>query len=781
MPEPSIPEPSEAPTQATRDVAALRVPPARPEPREVPVGELLADRYRLERLAGQGGIGRVYEATDTRLNRRVAVKFIGAAGDEAARESVVTEARAMAGLSHPNLCRVLEAVLEADQPFIVMEWVEGVDLRGAVRTLGLSQRVSLFLQIVDAVAAMHAAGLTHRDLKPGNILLNRRGEPVIVDFGLASGGTRPETPAGGTPGYAAPEQFDEPPAASPRSDVYALGVVLFELLTNRAPFTAASHQELLRLQRSADPPAPESLVADLPAGLQRISLAALERDPALRYADAEEMALDLRRHLRGETVLARPTVLAARFEAQLEEQLERARHWEKQGLITREESRSLYRQLSALMRPDSPWIIDSRKLTTSQVGLYLGGWMTLLAITVGLWRAWEELAPFTRVAAPAAVTAALYALGAWLHSRQTRRFALGYLITASLATPALIWVFFRETGWLSAGGKGMGAMELFASAGLFNDQMLAISGGWLVTACVLRIATGSGAFTFTGAVAAILAWASLFLSSGGLAEPIGESTWAHLGARFALLGVVGVILGTRLSGQEESIARELGRQNLRRHDSWPVLTTGVFSLALGLGAWGYFDPQSYGYPEFLAGADAPTLALRALAFIGNGCVLIVTAALLGRRWSAARDRLASLLRWVIPSHFLGALLAMEHTRLGGAWLAWLLGLSVLSVLLCFVSVLKQWKPFLINGLVYIAVAYARAFDRVDSEFNHSPRLRLALFIGLAAVGLFIMIAAWKLPDWLAGTTTWLWLQSARRKISKRIANDPLFGDSAGPR
>jgi hypothetical protein len=166
--------------------------------------------------------------------------------------------------------------------------------------------------------------------------------------------------------------------------------------------------------------------------------------------------------------------------------------------------------------------------------------------------------------------------------------------------------------------------------------------------------------------------------------------------------------------------------------------------------------------------------------MGNGFALVVAAATLGRRWSAARDRLSSLLRWVIPSHFLGALLALEHTRLGGAWLVWLLAVAALAIILCFVSVLKQWKPFLVNGLIYLAIAYARAFDRVTSEFQDSPRLRLALFGGLGVLGLFVMIAAWKLPDWLAGTRTWLWLQSARRKISKRIANDPLFGDSAGP-
>jgi predicted Ser/Thr protein kinase len=767
--------PSEAPTHPGPNT------PQR-DPAHAPLaGTLLAGRYRLERLAGEGGMGRVFEATDTRLNRRVAVKLLATTSDAATRDQLMNEARAMAGLSHPHLCRVLEAVLDdGDHPFLVMEWIEGVDLRAAVKGLALQQRTGLFVQIVDAVAAMHAAGLTHRDLKPGNILLNRRGEPVIVDFGMAhrtaGGGELP----GGTPGYAAPEQFEDPPRSSARSDVYSLGVILYELLTNRAPYAADTPVELLRLQRGSDPPVPESLAPDLPAGLQRISLAALEREPAQRYADAEEMGEDLRRHIRGETVLARPTMLAARFEAQIEEQLERAKHWESQGLITREESRALYRQLTGLLRPDSPWIIDSRKLTTSQVGLYLGGWMTLLAITIGLWRTWDELSSLVRILAPALVTGSLYALGAWLHSRQTRRFALGYLITASLATPALLWVVLRETGWLSAAGNGMGDMELIATPGLFNLQLLAITGVWALTSFLLRLATGSGAFTFTGAAAATLTWGAYFLVDDGLKQPVGDATWAELGFRFAVLGAIGVTAGTWLSGQEESIARELGRQNLRRHDSWPLLTTGIVSLLIGLAAWAWFAPETYRFPAWFAGADATNTALRGVAFMGNGFALVVAAATLGRRWSAARDRLSSLLRWVIPSHFLGALLALEHTRLGGAWLVWLLAVAALAIILCFVSVPKQWKPFLVNGLIYLAIAYARAFDRVTSEFQDSPRLRLALFGGLGVLGLFVMIAAWKLPDWLAGTRTWLWLQSARRKISKRIANDPLFGDSAGP-
>lgn len=746
-------------------------------------GQVIADRYRLDRLAGIGGMGRVFEATDTKLNRRVALKFISTATDGSLHEALMLEARTMAGLSDPNLCRVLEAVIDAPDPFIVMEWVDGVDLRTAAKSLSLTQRIALFVRIVEAVSAMHDEGLTHRDLKPGNILLNRRGEPVIVDFGLAGHTAKGDLKSGGTPGHAAPEQFDEPPSISARCDVYSLGVILFELLTLRPPFAGASHTELLTLQRSSDPPVPESIVPDLPAGLQRICLQAIERDPALRYADANELLEDVRRHLRGETVLARPSMLAARFEAQIEEQLERARHWESQGLITREESRRLYRHLTGLMRPDSPWIIDSRRLTTSQVGLYLGGWMTLLAITVGLWFSWDDLSSTLHIAVPAVVTTVLFALGAILHVRQMKRYALGFLLTASIATPALVWVILRETGLLGTAADTSPNTQIFEDAGpgFMNAQLLTIATAWAFVSILLRFATRSGAFSFTCSIASVLAWLFFFAVQGGFARPISDPSFAELGLRFALFGGVFCMLGLALSRQEESIARTMGRQNLRRHDSWPILTTGTLATVFGLSAAAWLYPEIYRFPQIFAGSDASYTALRAQGFIANGFIYAALAAALGRRWSPARDWLGSALRWIIPSHFLGSLLAMESSELGGFWLGWLLALGVSSIVMCFVSVLKQWKPFLVNGLVYFAIAYVRAFDRVNEHFSHVLNLRLALFAGLVLFGLFVMVAAWKLPDWLAGTKTWLWLNSTRKRIGDRLSTDPFFGDSASPR
>lgn len=148
---------------------------------------LVGERYRLERLAGAGGMGRVFAAADTVLGRRVAIKLLHTAGrDETSRRLVITEARAMAGLRHPNVCRVHEVVLDTRTPFIVMDWITGSDLRAHTRELDLRARLVVFTKIVDAVSSLHAARLVHGDLKPTNVLVDERGEPVIVDFGLAA-------------------------------------------------------------------------------------------------------------------------------------------------------------------------------------------------------------------------------------------------------------------------------------------------------------------------------------------------------------------------------------------------------------------------------------------------------------------------------------------------------------------------------------------------------------------------------------------------------------------
>jgi hypothetical protein len=683
-----------------------------------------------------------------------------------------------------------------------MEWIEGADLASACRALGREERLTMLLKVVDAAAAMHAAGLVHRDLKPANILVTGRGEPVIVDFGLAvddAGAAGGAWLRGGTPGYAAPEQFAPPesnsPDIGPAADVYALGVVMYELLTDRAPYTGTTPAEVVERARSEDPPLPEALVSDCPVALQRICLAAMEREPARRYPTARQLAEDLRRYFRGESVIARPSQLAAQFAEQIEQQLDQTKRWARLGLVTDSEAGDLRRRLTRMLRPDSPWIVDSRRLSHSQVSLYLGGWIAVVAMSVGVLRAWDVLPHGLRLALPPLVALVLIGAGVALHIGGHRRVALVYLVTASLAAPLALDLWMRQSGALSGGGAGMGLAELFGGTeyrsesvvtvfqssdaassqavvhwqgpvppaqGLFNVQLLAAMISWVAVSVILRRVTHSSAFTLLATVGAVGAWLWIWLVRGGYAPPRDEITVARAGAWVLPLAVAAVFAGVRLSSAELVITRRVGHGRARRADSWPILTAGVLLAVAGLSAIAWSHPEWMLLPRLASDSGGP-VGRRALAFMCSGSVLLALSWYLSRHPGEARERLAVALRWILPSHFLASLLWLSIENVWGLERTWLIAAGAASIVVCFVSVIKQWKPFVVNGLVYLAAAYFRAFD--DAAVRDSRGLQIALAVGAIAIGLGVMAAAWWLPDHLASERVRRVLSRAQSRLS----------------
>jgi serine/threonine protein kinase len=270
-------------------------------------------RFEILEVVGQGATAVVYRARDKTLNRTVAVKVLreSAGMSDVVRERFRREAQAAAGLSHPHVVTVYDAAEEEGRSFLVMELVEGRPLDRLLKDPGKNNPVD-FLRLLEkaarGVAAAHERGIVHRDLKPANILVTEAGEPKVGDFGLAHVlETRTElTRTGtalGTPLYMAPEQVEARSGEiSPRTDVYALGAILYEILTGQPPHVAASLAELYTRIVRQDPAPPRGAAADA----QTIALKALEKEPARRYADAREFADDLARHLRGEPIEARP-------------------------------------------------------------------------------------------------------------------------------------------------------------------------------------------------------------------------------------------------------------------------------------------------------------------------------------------------------------------------------------------------------------------------------------------------------------------------------------------
>jgi serine/threonine protein kinase/tetratricopeptide (TPR) repeat protein len=271
---------------------------------------LLVDRYRIEQQLGAGSMGEVYLAEDTWLDRKVAIKFLPSLqADEISRKRLVREAKAAARLDHPNICAVYE-VNEADsESFIVMQYVAGKTLGDTIKDqrLSLSDLLNIAIQILEALAEAHSHGIVHRDIKPGNVMITPRGQVKVLDFGLAkyvgsatlqqhSTGwsdhlSRPGERAG-TPFYMSPEQA-RGVTVDARSDLFAVGIILYQCLTGSLPFSGKTVTEILEQVIHVDPLPPSSLNPEVPVKLETVIVKALTKQLDARYQSATELLQDL--------------------------------------------------------------------------------------------------------------------------------------------------------------------------------------------------------------------------------------------------------------------------------------------------------------------------------------------------------------------------------------------------------------------------------------------------------------------------------------------------------
>ena len=268
------------------------------------------DHYRIESKIGEGGMGVVYRARDIHLNRTVAAKVLPPEkiADPDRRERFVREARAASALNHPNIVAIYDIRSEEGVDFIVMEYVEGTTLEEAIPPKGMrvGQALEYAIQIADALARAHGAGILHRDIKPSNLMLTPEGRVKILDFGLAKLAepvdsspeaptmTRPLTEVGvvvGTAPYMSPEQAEGRPLDA-RSDIFSFGAVLYEMVTGRKPFTGASRLAILSKVLHEEP-APPGGLAEMPLDLEKAVLRCLRKDPARRYQTMADLKVAL--------------------------------------------------------------------------------------------------------------------------------------------------------------------------------------------------------------------------------------------------------------------------------------------------------------------------------------------------------------------------------------------------------------------------------------------------------------------------------------------------------
>jgi len=286
--------------------------------------QVYSGRYEIVEHLARGGMAEVYVAHDQLLDRRVALKvlFPEFAADRSFVERFRREARSAAALNHPNIVSVYDTGEENGTYYIVMEYVEGRTLRDIIRSEGplLPQRAAdIGADIAGALAFAHRHGVVHRDVKPGNVLIDRAGRVKVTDFGIArAGGDVQEnlTQTGavmGTATYFSPEQA-QGGAIDPRSDVYSLGVVLYEMATGRPPFSGDSPVAIAYQHVRETPPPPSSVNADVPPDLEACVLKCMAKNPANRYATADDLRADLIRFGQGQRVQAEP-VLAPPLDA----------------------------------------------------------------------------------------------------------------------------------------------------------------------------------------------------------------------------------------------------------------------------------------------------------------------------------------------------------------------------------------------------------------------------------------------------------------------------------
>jgi serine/threonine protein kinase len=497
----------------------------------------------IERI-GSGGMGEIYKLRDLRLDRIVAAKVLRR-GPRAPVHlaQFLGEARSMALFSDRRIVRIFEFRPDPERPVIIMEYVDGFELGHIGPSLEFAQRARVLTEVCEAVHYAHTLGVQHRDLKPSNIMVDAQLTPRILDFGLSTGDPN-RGHLKGTVQYVAPEQLDPARPIDGRTDIYALGVILYELICGRPPYAGLSDEQIVDAIRAGRPQLPIERDSRVPEPLQAIALKAMEADPALRYASALDMAADLRRYQDGRPVLARPSTYATTLTARIEPHVRQIGEWLRLRLIYPHEAdrlRSVYRSLEG--REDD-WIVESRALTHTQVALYLGAFL-LLCGSLFYFAAERWYEAVQGVLRPLAVLGlpfvGLNAAARLVYRRDHKAVAIAFCLAAVSLLPLLLMILFHETGIFVVAKNTPG--QLFQDGSTSNRQLqittlvAATWCGWL--AVVTRTAALSTVFT----ALAVLFGVSV-LADFGLRDWFDAGRWDLLAIyAFPVVGAL-ALLGT---------------------------------------------------------------------------------------------------------------------------------------------------------------------------------------------------------------------------------------------
>jgi serine/threonine protein kinase len=650
--------------------------------------------HTIERL-GSGGMGEVFKLRDLHLDRVVAAKVIRR--DARVRPSLnafLREARSLALFSDRRIVRIFEVRPDADPPVLIMEHVDGFELGRIGPSLEFAQRARVILEVCEAVHHAHSLGLQHRDLKPSNIMVDAQLSPRILDFGLSSGDPR-SGHLKGTVQYVAPEQLDPSCAIDARTDVYALGVVLYELLCGRPPYTGAADRDVIQGIRDGRPLLPVEIDPKVPEPLQAIALKAMERSPSLRYQSALDMAADLKRFLDGRPVAARPSIYGSTLAARTAPHLQHIGEWLRLHLIHPHEAERLEAAYRALDAPDDDWIVDSRALSYPQIALYLGAFLlvcgSLFYFAAERWyHAVQGITPPLAVLGLPLV--GLNAAAHLLYRRNHKAVAVAFYLAAVGLLPLLLVIVFHQTGFLVVPPDTPG--QLFQDGSISNRQLQVTT----LVACLwcgwLAVSTRTAALSTVCNVLALL-FGLAVLADFGLRSWLEDARWDLLALHAFPLVLAYAALG---SAAEQTERPWFARPAYLAAAC--LLMLAMELLALNGRAFAYigFSLQAFQSDTVRDPALLDTLAAMTL----NGFCFYLLADALQRRGTALQDGAARLLFSIAPFAMLQPLGYLVRTAEYSRRYDWLY--LALAVAIALLSEKRQRRSFYYAGVLNTGAA-----------------------------------------------------------------------------
>lgn len=699
-------------------------------------GERLPDTLSGHKILGEigvGGMGRVLLGFDERLGRKVAIKTLNRRyrDNESVRTRFMQEARALAQISHPNIVRIFSLGQPEETPHFVMELVEGNSLVEAGRALTLRQKAELLQKVSLAVDFLHAHQILHRDLKPTNILVGADLVPKILDFGLAqhleSDGRRVTRPGEimGTPDYFSPEHTVPGSQFDPRSDVFSLGTVLYEVLTGSLPFHAESFAEQVRQIREEAPILPRRRNPEVPGELQDICLKALEKKPENRYASAREMADDLERFLAGEKVHAAPTTYSSLMSGKVEQHLRELEGWREDQIVSDFEYDALRKDYGRLIEREDAWILNARRLSLPQVSLYLGAWiLTVGAALLFLFR-FIDLSGTLAVVAVSGVAGLMAYRGVVLWKSGQLRIGIAYLLSFCLLLPIAFLVAFGENHIFAKPAANLD-WELLGRISKTFKQTTNAQIWWAVfvslpTYVWLRRFTRSSVFSLVLAVMA--AWLCLVtLLRMGLLEWLDTDPGKFY---FRLIFVALLFFVSAFAVEHAQLPND-------SRYFYPFAVVFTFVALSGLAA--VHKP----YQEWLERTFPWTRGQIEYLFIINAAIYLVLQAVCERFSSAQMRAVAKAFRFAVPGHVLTSLLflGLEATE---RWESHLDDLSMkrearvfeilVPVLACafvYGSIRKQMKNYFVVGMIFLAIGLVRLQQDIFKQQSRWPLVLLIL-------------------------------------------------------